>query len=124
MLPQGVHTATIDEVLAAYPPRNQQRQILNDSLQRVIEALRLLDTTIMIYIDGSYVTFKNEPNDVDLLLVTPYHTKRRILIYLDQFCPVEAVSVSVYIAPQVPDVIFRLFTTTRTGKAKGIILLS
>ena len=83
MLPQGVHPVTIDEVLAAYPPRNQQRQILNDSLQRVVEALRALDTTIMISIDGSYVTHKDEPNDVDLLLVTAQHLEIDILAYLD-----------------------------------------
>lgn len=70
-LPPGVHVATIDDVLAAYPPANQQRQILNDSLRCAVEELQKLDASLVIYVDGSYVTNKAEPNDVDLLIVSP-----------------------------------------------------
>jgi hypothetical protein len=55
-LPPGILTATIDELVAAYPPINEQRQILNDSLQRAVEELRKLDSSFVIFVDGSYIT--------------------------------------------------------------------
>lgn len=124
VLPRGIHSATIAEVLAAYPPRNQQRQILNDSLQRVISVLWALDTAIMIYVDGSYITSKTEPNDVDLLLITPNHTEPKILTYLNRVCPVEAVSVHVLVESATPNSLLDFMMTTPTNQAKGIIVLA
>ena len=121
MLPVGIHQATLNELFIAFPGRNQQRQLLNDSLRRVIAALRTLDTTIMIFIDGSYVTSKAEPNDIDLLLITSHHTEPAVRRHLDQVCPVEAVSCAVYVEAALPNRIFILYTKTRAGTAKGII---
>ena len=122
-LSPGVYQATIAEILAAYPAANQQRQILNDSLQRAVEELRRLDPSLVIFVDGSYVTQKAEPNDVDLLIVTTQLSARRILNYLDQVCPVEAVSLDITVEPVLPNVVFDLFTETRRGHSKGIIHL-
>jgi predicted nucleotidyltransferase len=122
-LPPGIYQATIDEILTTYPPVNQQRQILNDSLQRAIEELRKLDPSLVIFVDGSYVTRKAEPNDVDLLIVTTRLSARRIIGYLDQVCPVEAVSLDITVEPALPNVVFDLFTETRRGQSKGIIRL-
>ena len=123
LLPPGTHRATLHEVLTAYPARTQQRQILNDSMQRVAEEVQHLDPTIVIYVDGSYVTRKAEPNDVDLLLVTPTFTEEYIKRYLTQVCPVELVSLDITVESQLPSVIFDLFTESRRGQAKGIIQL-
>jgi Family of unknown function (DUF6932) len=122
-LPPGVHQATIDEVMSAFPPSNQQRQILNDSLQRVAEELQKLDPSLIIFINGSYVTHKAEPNDVDMLIVTMRFSARRIINHLDQVCPVEVVSIDITVEPSLPSVVFDLFTETRRGRHKGIIQL-
>lgn len=122
-LPPGVYQATIDEVLTTYLPTNQQRQILNDSLRRVVEELRMLDASLLIFIDGSYVTSKAEPNDVDILLVTTQISTRTIILHLDQVCPVEAVSLDITAEPTLPSGVFDLFTKTRRGIEKGIIQL-
>ena len=122
-LPPGVYQATIAEILAAYPPVNQQRQILNDSLQRAVEELRKLDPSLVIFVDASYVTQKAEPNDVDLLIVTTRFSARRIIGYLDQVCPVEAVSLDITVEPALPSIVFDLLTETRRGRRKGIIQL-
>ena len=123
MLPVGIHQTTLAELFAAFPARNQQRQILNDSLQQVVVALRTLDIRIKIYIDGSYITNKAEPNDIDLLLVTPHHTEPAIWRYLNHICPVEAVSCGIYVEASFPNRVFALYTMTRAGVAKGIIHL-
>ena len=123
-LPPGIHSVTLNDLLAAYPPVNQQRQILNDSLQRAVMELRTLDPSIVIYVDGSYITRKAEPNDVDLLIISARFSALAIVTYLDQVCPVEAVSLDVNVEQSVPNIVFDLFTTTRRGQDKGIILLT
>jgi len=123
-LPPGTHSATLDEVFTVYLPRNQQRQILNDSLRQAVIALRALDPAIMIYVDGGYITSKAEPNDVDLLIITNRFSTLAIVTYLDQVCPVEAVSLDINVEQGIPNVVFDVFTTTRRGQDKGIILLT
>ena len=120
-LPPGIHKATIGEIIATYPPINEQRQLLNDSLQRAIAELRALDVGLLIYVDGSYVTAKANPNDVDILIITARYSERKLIAYLDQACPVEAVSLDINVEPQIPNRIFELFTRTRIGKDKGIL---
>jgi predicted nucleotidyltransferase len=122
-LPPGTYQATIDELLAAYPPINEQRQILNDSVQRAVEELRKLDPSLVIYVDGSYVTSKAEPNDVDVLIISTRFSARNLIRYLDQVCPVEAVSLDITVEQSLPSVVFDLFTETRRGLSKGIIQL-
>jgi predicted nucleotidyltransferase len=120
-LPVGVHQATLDQILAAYAPINEQRQLLNDSLWRVVWELRKHNPTYDIYVDGSYVTSKAEPGDVDLLVITTQASTRDLVLYLDQVCPVEAVSVSIEVEPTLSNPIFDLFTETRQGRRKGIL---
>ncbi len=120
-LPRGVHPATMAEVLQAYPSINQQRQILNDSLQRAVIELRKLEPTLVIFVDGSYITNKAEPNDVDLLIKIDRFLETEIIDYLEQACPVEAVSLDINVEPTTQTYLFDLFTTDDLGRAKGII---
>ena len=120
-LPSGIYQATIDEILAAYPPINEQRQILNDSLQRVVEELHNADASLVIYLDGNYITRTAEPNDLDLLIISGQSSARDLVQLLDQVCPVEAVSVDITVESSMPNVVFDLFTETRRGQAKGIL---
>jgi hypothetical protein len=72
-------------------------------------------------VDGSYVTGKAEPNDIDLLLISVRYNELSVQQYLDRVCPVEAVSAHLYVEPQLPSPMLDFFTTTRRGTAKGII---
>jgi hypothetical protein len=123
-LPPGVHHASLAEVLTAYPARNHQRHLLDDALREVVDQLWRLDPTLTIFVDGSYVTAKAEPNDVDLLVISTRYNELSVRQYLDRVCPVEAVSVHLYVEPQVPSPLLDFFTTTRRGTAKGIIELT
>ena len=123
-LPPGAHQASLPEVLATYPARNPQRQMLNDALTQVVEQLWRLDPTLTIFVDGSYVTGKAEPNDIDLLIITMRYNELSLQQYLDQACPVEAVSVHLYAEPRLPCTMLDFFTATRLGTAKGIIELT
>src|SRR5262249_12391039 len=68
-LPEGVHHATLDEVIEQFGIDTAQRQALTARLQRIYylaHATRKLDRLILF---GSYITAKPAPNDVDIVLV-------------------------------------------------------
>ncbi len=64
LLPQGVHPATLEEVSERFGGNERRQQLLAG----LVEALRLLRVAgcRRVYIDGSFVTFKELPNDVDV----------------------------------------------------------
>jgi hypothetical protein len=69
LLPLGVHTAPLSEVLAAFGVGNPVRRDLAERLQLV---LRLAEETAHLkraFVWGSFVTIKPEPGDIDVMLV-------------------------------------------------------
>jgi hypothetical protein len=113
----------MDELLVEYPPINEQRQILNDSLGRAVEELWKLDSSFDIYVDGSYITCKAEPNDVDLLVKTDQYLETEVQWHLERVCPVEAVSLDINVEPTTSDYLLDFMTTDDYGRAKGILQL-
>lgn len=68
-LPEGVHRATLDEVLARFGHGTPQREIVTGWLQWVLKLAQGTGKLERFIIFGSYITAKPEPNDVDILLV-------------------------------------------------------
>ena len=70
VLPEGVHRCTIDEVEHEFGrfTRSDCRQRLTQTLRQYIEDVRKAQIATAVVVDGSYVTAKSEPNDVDLVL--------------------------------------------------------
>ncbi|HXG66727.1 MAG TPA: hypothetical protein VNO70_16620 [Blastocatellia bacterium] len=68
-LPEGVHQATMHEVLARFGGGTQQRRIITASLVRIFDLAKATGKLERFIIYGSYVTAKSEPNDVDIFLV-------------------------------------------------------
>ncbi len=64
LLPRGVHPATLDELSERFGGNERRRQLL----EGLSEALRLLRTAgcRRVYINGSFVTTKERPNDIDV----------------------------------------------------------
>ncbi len=64
LLPEGVHPATLEELSERFGGNEWRRQ----SLQGLNEALRLLRAAgcRRVYINGSFVTAKERPNDIDV----------------------------------------------------------
>jgi hypothetical protein len=70
-LPPGVHQATLDEVLAAFPATTPQRQALNAALGQCVATVKRLHLADELALDGSYITSKPDPADVDMVALTP-----------------------------------------------------
>lgn len=64
LLPRGVYPATLEEVLERFGGNERREQLLTG----LVEALRLLRAAgcRCVYINGSFVTSKERPNDVDV----------------------------------------------------------
>jgi hypothetical protein len=63
-LPPGIHPATIKEVEAKFAT-NFKRKVIFEGLLRLIDDLRKIGCSI-IYLDGSYITTKELPGDMDI----------------------------------------------------------
>jgi len=62
-LPPGIHTATLEEVEAVFA-KTPRRRTLFDGLRRAVQNLKAAGVR-RVFIDGSFVTTKANPNDVD-----------------------------------------------------------
>ena len=68
-LPEGVHGATIDEVVARFGGGTSQREIVTARLQQIYQLAKGTEHLQQFLIFGSYITTKPEPNDIDIVLI-------------------------------------------------------
>jgi hypothetical protein len=68
-LPEGVHQATLAEVLALFGRGPSQRRRVTSNLLRIYDLVLSTSKLERFVIYGSYVTSKPDPNDVDIILV-------------------------------------------------------
>jgi len=64
LLPPGKHTCTIEEVNQRFVYNNKRREIF-EGLLKLIEVLKTVSCGT-VYLDGSFVTSKPRPGDVDV----------------------------------------------------------
>jgi hypothetical protein len=68
-LPEGMHSATLAEVVARFGVGSARRQEVTDRLVRIHELALRTGELDRLVIFGSYVSDTAEPNDVDVVLV-------------------------------------------------------
>jgi hypothetical protein len=69
--PPGIYQATLDEVFLAFPAKTPQRVLLSSALASCVAIVQRLTLADQIALDGSYLTSKPDPGDVDLAVLTP-----------------------------------------------------
>ena len=68
-LPEGIHQAAIDEVVAQFGSGTEQRVIATENLKRIYELAKETEHLQQFLIFGSYITSKPKPNDIDVVLI-------------------------------------------------------
>jgi hypothetical protein len=70
-LPPGIHECTLEELEERFGrfQRTDVRPRLFADLQRFVRAVKVTGFFVAIVIDGSFVSSKDAPNDVDVILV-------------------------------------------------------
>ena len=71
-MPKGVHDATLVEIQQRFGTNYRRRQLLT-GLKFVVDRLRGFGVTT-VWIDGSFVTAKERPRDVDVIYDPPPNT--------------------------------------------------
>jgi hypothetical protein len=71
LLPAGIHQASLEEVRALFGrfQRTDRRPALFAKLSELLGEARSTGLVVAVVIDGSFVTAKDEPSDIDLILV-------------------------------------------------------
>ena len=70
LLPVGIHDATLHEIGEAFGKANDARAALFASLKAFFGELSVFGSLIKgVYVDGSFVTSKAVPGDIDLVVV-------------------------------------------------------
>lgn len=67
-LPRGLHPATVEEIRARFGKESELRRVQMESLLWLVELARRAGVQ-RIVVNGSFVTDKLEPNDVDCVLL-------------------------------------------------------
>lgn len=70
-LPAGIYDVTLDEVRARFArfTTSDRRVMLFGALERFVTAVQQAGVVARIYLAGSYITAKAEPEDIDLLVI-------------------------------------------------------
>src|SRR5262247_3848877 len=68
-LPAGIHVATADEVFARFATPSTRRQWLGEQLRSLLALAQSTGHLARVFLWGSFVTSKEVPNDLDVLLV-------------------------------------------------------
>src|SRR6266446_8117325 len=68
-LPEGIHLATEDEVFMRFATPSARRQWLGEQLQSLVALAKSTGQLARVLLWGSFVTSKEVPNDLDVLLV-------------------------------------------------------
>ncbi len=77
-LPEGLHAATEAEVTFRFGTAGRKRTLLALRLRRWIELARLVQAP-RLFVDGSFVTAKPEPGDVDAIIWLPSDFADRLM---------------------------------------------
>ena len=68
-LPEGVHLATEEEVLRRFATHSARREWLGDQLLSLLALAKSTEKLARVFLWGSFITSKEVPNDLDVLLV-------------------------------------------------------
>lgn len=78
-LPEGIHEASLEELRERFGrfQRTDRRPVLFAKLSTYMAEVRASGLVVAVIVDGSFVTAKDEPSDIDLVLVLrPDHDDR------------------------------------------------
>jgi hypothetical protein len=76
-LPEGLYLASEAEVTFRFGTSSRRRRRLALRLRRWIELARLIGGRRLL-VDGSFVTRRDEPNDIDAVILLPIDFQRQI----------------------------------------------
>lgn len=81
LLPAGVHAATLQEIRDVFGRDTPRRVELFAKLTTFVELARSFQLFASCIVDGSFVTDKAAPGDIDVVLVIPRRRIKQLLVH-------------------------------------------
>lgn len=125
-LPAGEHhIGDLNDLRATFPAATARRQTLEAALVQMVDAIRRLALGTELIIDGSYITGKPDPSDIDLALLSTGVTESEVLRQLGAE-GIDLVALDLFVEITRPgfERWAQFFSTDRTGQARGIVILT
>ncbi|CAN5329950.1 hypothetical protein BH09PLA1_BH09PLA1_24280 [soil metagenome] len=119
-LPPGVHRATLEEVIARFGHGNEQREAEGTSLRWLEPLARNVGATRML-INGSFVTSRSEPNDVDCVVLVGPDYDESTLTAQKLLAGVPFLEISVVVESEYRRFAEVIFATDRGIIEKGVV---
>lgn len=119
-LPAGVHPATLDEIAVRFGQEPELRRVQMESLRWLLELAQRVGVLRLI-VNGSFVTDKWEPNDIDCLLL------RGPLFPLDESADAELwaglpfIQIALVGQTEFDLYVEQIYATDRHSTAKGMV---
>lgn len=117
-LPPGVHPATLEEIEERFGGGSELRRVQMESVRWMVDLAQQAGAQ-RIVLNGSFVTDRIEPNDVDCVLLAGRGSKNRVALRKLKGLPF--LDLRVVRARAFHEYIHDVFATDRCGTAKGMI---
>jgi hypothetical protein len=121
LLPQGIHRCDVTELVARFGSGSPEREVETDELVSFLAWARRAGVARVI-VNGSYVTSKRAPNDVDVVILPGADYPRHEFAFSEQ--EMEWPFLQVYVAMDEADLeawSFQDFGTDRHQRLKGVV---
>ena len=119
-LPPGIHQATLDEIAARFGQGSELRQVQIESVRWLVQLARRAGA-LRIVVNGSFVTDRAEPNDVDCALLIGRDFPRDASAEAELLAGLPFVEIHLLQAEQFERFIEKIFATDRALTPKGMI---
>lgn len=93
LLPPGIHDATLAEINTAFGASNPRREDLFGKLDQFVHTSKRFALFTALYVDGSFVTDKALPGDIDAVLELPRAALPRLLAHPDRLTLLDTAAV-------------------------------
>jgi hypothetical protein len=118
-LPPGVHAARLDEIERRFGRATKARRELMECFGWLLDMVRK-DDVVRVIVDGSFVTSKPRPVDVDcVILMGPTFATHDISIH-EWKTPLPCVHVEIADPPILNRYVSEIFAFDRWGRPKGM----
>lgn len=119
-LPPGIHRATLEEIAARFGQESELRQAQMDSLRWLVDLAQRAGVR-RIVVNGSFVTDKLEPNDVDCVLLIEADFPRDAAAEAELLAGLPFINLELVDAEGFQQFTERTFATDRDMVPKGMV---
>ena len=124
-LPPGNHLASVEEIVVRFCTGSPRREAFEEPLRLLVE-VALVSNAHHLYLNGSFVTDKQSPGDIDAVIVLPddfdpKSPEAARIRHLHRAFGLDIERVRVGDAEELDHLLVAFFGTDRDGQRRGLV---